>query len=152
MVGNTGHLHIEQLQDGCSKLRVLRMATSQLCLSNVPLSEQALSPGFPLLEELSVATISNDLNASGQPFIDDQALERILKTSHKLCVLDVRGCSRVTDSSLVRVPAWDLTHLYLSGIIHHSIQLFILILILYCVFYKYIDVYFLLRLLCYSGE
>lgn len=115
MVGNTGQLHIERLQEGCPKLRVLRMATSQLCLSNVPLSEQALSPGFPCLEELSVATISNDLNASGQPFIDDQALERILKTSHKLCLLDVRGCSRVTDSSLVRVPAWDLTHLYLSG-------------------------------------
>lgn len=115
MVGNTGHLHIEQLQEGCPKLRVLRMATSQLCLSSVPLNEQALSPGFPLLEELSVATISNDLNASGQPFIDDQALERILKASNKLYVLDVRGCSRVTDSSLVRVPAWDLTHLYLSG-------------------------------------
>lgn len=115
MVGNTGHLHIERLQEGCPKLRALRMITSQLCLSNVPLNEQALSPGFPCLEELCVATISNDLNASGQPFIDDQALERILKTSNKLCVLDVRGCSRVTDSSLVRVPAWDLTHLYLSG-------------------------------------
>ncbi|XP_060877435.1 F-box/LRR-repeat protein 6 [Metopolophium dirhodum] len=115
MVGNTGNLHIERLQEGCPKLRVLRMSTSQLCLSNVPLNEQALSPGFPLLEELSVATISNDLNVSGQPFIDDQALERILKTSHKLYVLDVRGCSKVTDSSLVRIPAWDLTHLYLSG-------------------------------------
>lgn len=117
MVGNTGQLHIERLQAGCPKLRVLRMATSQLCLSSIPLNEQALSPGFPQLEELSVASISNDLNASGQPFIDDQALERILKTSHKLYVLDVRGCIRVTDSSLVRVPAWDLTHLYLSGII-----------------------------------
>lgn len=117
MVGNTGNLHIERLQEGCPKLRVLRMSTSQLCLSNVPLNEQALSPGFPLLEELSVATISNDLNVSGQPFIDDQALERILKTSHKLYVLDVRGCSKVTDSSLVRIPAWDLTHLYLSGML-----------------------------------
>ncbi|XP_050548812.1 F-box/LRR-repeat protein 6 [Daktulosphaira vitifoliae] len=114
MVGNTGHLHIEQLQEGCPKLRVLRMATSQLCLSATSLKEQGLSSGFPLLEELSVATISNDLNASGQPFIDDHALERILKTSHKLCLLDVRGCSRVTEY-LVRVPAWDLTHLYLSG-------------------------------------
>lgn len=114
MVGNTGQLNIEQLQEGCPKLRVLRMATSQLCLSATSLKAQGLSPGFPLLEELSVATISNDLNASGQPFIDDHALERILKTSHKLCLLDVRGCSRVTEY-LVRVPAWDLTHLYLSG-------------------------------------
>jgi F-box/leucine-rich repeat protein 6 len=42
-------------------------------------------------------------------------VERILKSSHKLKLLDVRGCSRVSDSSLVRVPAWDLEHLFLSG-------------------------------------
>ena len=42
-------------------------------------------------------------------------MERILKSSHKLKLLDVRGCSRVSDSSLVRVPAWDLEHLFLSG-------------------------------------
>ncbi|XP_050424255.1 F-box/LRR-repeat protein 6 [Adelges cooleyi] len=115
MVGNTGQLHIERLQEGCFNLRVLRMATSQLCLSTTTtLKEQGMSPGFPLLEELSVATISNDISATGQPFVDDHALERILKTSHKLCLLDVRGCSKVTEY-LVRVPAWDLTHLYLSG-------------------------------------
>lgn len=56
-----------------------------------------------------------DSLATSQPFIDDDAIGRILKTSNKLRLLDVRGCSKITDSSLVRIPAWDLEHLYLSG-------------------------------------
>lgn len=76
-------------------------------------SSQSMSEGFPMLEELSVAGVVE--NMSAQPVIDDDALLRILKTSNKLRLLDVRGCSRVTDSSLVRVPAWDLEHLFLSG-------------------------------------
>lgn len=62
------------------------------------------------MEELSVATGNTDVT-----LIDDNAIERILKNSHKLRLLDVRGCTRISDSSLVRVPAWDLEHLFLSG-------------------------------------
>ena len=75
---------------------------------------QVASPGFPALEELSVAGFTVDGMCS-TPIMDDSAVERILKTSHKLRLLDVRGCSRISDSSLVRVPAWDLEHLFLSG-------------------------------------
>lgn len=57
----------------------------------------------------------NSLSSLTQPYVDDESIERILKTSTKLKLLDARNCSKVTDSSLVRVPAWDLTHLYLSG-------------------------------------
>lgn len=74
---------------------------------------QSLSEGFPELEELSVAGVNGDI--SSRPVIDDDSLLRILKNSNKLRLLDVRGCSRLTDSSLVRVPAWDLEHLFLSG-------------------------------------
>uniref|UniRef100_A0A0A9Y455 F-box/LRR-repeat protein 6 n=1 Tax=Lygus hesperus TaxID=30085 RepID=A0A0A9Y455_LYGHE len=105
--------HVEKLQTGCPKLRVLRITNSELILAPTSLKEQSMSEGFPLLEELSVAGVVE--NMSAQPVIDDDALLRILKTSHKLRLLDVRGCSRVTDSSLVRVPAWDLEHLFLSG-------------------------------------
>uniref|UniRef100_A0A4P6D7N6 Putative scf ubiquitin ligase skp2 component n=1 Tax=Rhodnius prolixus TaxID=13249 RepID=A0A4P6D7N6_RHOPR len=106
----TAQLHVEKLQQGCPNLRVLRITHSELVLSTVSLKEQSLSEGFPHLEELSVAGVESTM-----PVIDDDALLRILKSSHKLRLLDVRGCSRVTDSSLVRVPAWDLEHLFLSG-------------------------------------
>lgn len=111
----TGHIHIEKLQEGCPKLRILRITNSQVTLAPIPLKEQMSSPGFPNLEELSVACMMNSLSSTTQPFIDDECIERILKTSKKLKLLDARNCSKVTDSSLVRVPAWDLTHLYLSG-------------------------------------
>lgn len=68
------------------------------------------SPGFPMLEELSVACPSTDYK-----LVDDEALGRILKASNSLRLLDVRGCIRITDSGLIKVPAWDLQHLFLSG-------------------------------------
>lgn len=119
----TGHLHIEKVQEGCRNLRILRITNSQVSLQPLSLKEQMASPGFPHLEELSVACSVNSLSSLTQPFIDDESIERILKTSTKLKLLDARNCLKVTDSSLVRVPAWDLTHLYLSGsytIIHYS--------------------------------
>uniref|UniRef100_A0A1B6CKE6 F-box domain-containing protein n=1 Tax=Clastoptera arizonana TaxID=38151 RepID=A0A1B6CKE6_9HEMI len=109
----TAYLHIENLQAGCSSLRVLRITNSQLALSPIPLKEQAVSQGFPNLEELSVAGVLDGFTS--QPFIDDEALQRIIKSSHKLRLLDVRGCNKVSDSSLVRIPAWDLEHIFLSG-------------------------------------
>ncbi|KDR11795.1 F-box/LRR-repeat protein 6 [Zootermopsis nevadensis] len=110
----TAPLHVEKLQEGCQKLRVLRITNSQIALSTATLKEQVASPGFPALEELSVAGNAVDGFCS-TPVMDDNSVERILKSSHKLKLLDVRGCSRVSDSSLVRVPAWDLEHLFLSG-------------------------------------
>lgn len=111
----TGNIHIEKLQQGCQKLKVFRITNSHVSLANVPLKEQVTSPGFPHLEELSVACVMNHLSSLTQPYVDDEAIERILKSSTKLKLLDARNCLKVTDSSLVRVPAWDLTHLYLSG-------------------------------------
>lgn len=70
---------------------------------------QMESPGFPDLEELSVAVIGEGR------VINDEFLQRILKTSSKLKLLDIRGCARLTHESLIRCPAWDLRHLFLSG-------------------------------------
>lgn len=68
------------------------------------------SPGFPDLEELSVASL-----AAESRLINDECLQRILKTSTKLQLLDIRGCARLTHDSLIRLPTWDLKHLFISG-------------------------------------
>ncbi|XP_058065963.1 F-box/LRR-repeat protein 6 [Anopheles bellator] len=105
-----GILHIEQLQHGCQKLKVLRITNSHINLSMATLQEQMESPGFPALEELSVASLSDESR-----LFNDEFLQRILKTSTQLKLLDVRGCSRLTHDSLIRLPTWDLKHLFLSG-------------------------------------
>lgn len=68
------------------------------------------SPGFPDLEELSVASLADESR-----LYSDDFLHRILKTSTKLKLLDIRGCVRITHDSLIRLPTWDLKHLFLSG-------------------------------------
>lgn len=105
-----GMLHVEKLQEGCQKLKILRIANSHVQLSQASLQEQMQSPGFPELEELSVASLADESR-----LMSDEALQRILKSSTKLKLLDVRGCARLTHDSLIRIPAWDLKHLFLSG-------------------------------------
>ncbi|CAG7836025.1 unnamed protein product [Allacma fusca] len=103
-------IRVETLQQGCPVLRVLRLTNTEIALSETSLKDQASSPGFPKLEELSLAV--DPKRCQG---MDDSDLERIVKSSIKLRLLDVRGCTKISDSGLVRVPAWDLEHLYLSG-------------------------------------
>jgi F-box/leucine-rich repeat protein 6 len=105
-----GMLNVEKLQEGCQKLKILRIANSHVQLSAATLQEQMASPGFPDLEELSVASLADESR-----LMSDEALQRILKASTKLKLLDVRGCARLTHDSLIRIPAWDLKHLFLSG-------------------------------------
>ena len=105
-----GMLYIEKLQEGCQKLKILRIANSHVQLSQATLQEQMASLGFPELEELSVASLADESR-----LMSDEALQRILKASTKLKLLDVRGCARLTHDSLIRIPAWDLKHLFLSG-------------------------------------
>lgn len=73
-----------------------------------------------MLEELSLAGSQEEETTTARS-IDDDGIDRILKASTKLRLLDIRGCIRLTDSGLVRVPAWDLEHLFLSGKIYYSI-------------------------------
>lgn len=105
-----GILHVEKLQHGCQKLKVLRVTNSHVTLSQASIQEMMDSPGFPELEELSVAALTDESR-----LISDEHLQRILKSSSKLKLLDVRGCTRLTHESLIRLPAWDIKHLFLSG-------------------------------------
>lgn len=52
---DTIHINVEHLQKGCNKVRVLRLTNSDIMLEQTGLKEQVASPGFPDLEELSIA-------------------------------------------------------------------------------------------------
>ncbi|XP_076347621.1 F-box/LRR-repeat protein 6-like isoform X2 [Tachypleus tridentatus] len=109
VLGGSLVLFLEKLQHGCPNLRILRVTNSPLSLSSVSLAKQAQSPGFQELEELSIA-----LDSDYQSGLNDIGLERITKKSHKLKLLDVRGCRNISVSGLIRVPAWNIQYLYLA--------------------------------------
>ncbi|XP_047737196.1 serine-rich adhesin for platelets [Hyalella azteca] len=103
-------IHLEALQEGCPLLKVLKLSLTKARFNSASMAEQAASRGFPHLEQLFVAT--DDRQHVG---INDHELERLLKNSTRLTLLDVRGCALVSDGSLVRVPPWSMEHLYLAG-------------------------------------
>lgn len=104
-------INIEKLQKGCPKLTKLRTTNTMLGLNEVPVREQMASPGFPFLEELTVGVDQRGYFDG----MDDQQIERILKKSNRLKVLDIRGCKGINDSTLVRLPCWDIEYLYVAG-------------------------------------
>lgn len=70
--------------------------------------------GWTQLEELSIAgEAATEL--IGEYRLGDDALSRLVRGATRLRLLDLRGLQRLTDSGLVRVPAWDLQHLFLGG-------------------------------------
>ncbi|KAM3966600.1 F-box and leucine-rich repeat protein 6 [Aphomia sociella] len=107
---------LEALQKGCPKLRVFRAANSQLVLASATTSQQMESDGWSQLEELSIAgSASTERVGVGEYRLGDEALARLVRGATRLRLLDLRGLQRLSDSGLVRVPAWDLQHLFLGG-------------------------------------
>lgn len=104
-------INIEKIQKGCPKLRILRTTNTMLGLNDASVRDQMTSPGFPFLEELTIGVDQRGYFDG----MDDGQIERILKKSDKLKVLDIRGCKSITDSTLVRLPCWDIEYLYVSG-------------------------------------
>ncbi|KAM9258933.1 F-box/LRR-repeat protein 6, partial [Morus bassanus] len=102
-------LPVEGLQAACPNLQVLRL----LNLSWVPRQCRPAAPpappGFPRLEELSLAGAGGCGAGPG-----DAALGRLLRTSGRLRLLDLRGCARVTPRALLGLPCADLEQLYLG--------------------------------------
>ncbi|KAL2080125.1 hypothetical protein ACEWY4_023918 [Coilia grayii] len=95
---------IPALQIGCPKLQVFSMMNVMprpKMIRNTPTS----GPGFPMLEELCIAT-------SSVSFFSDQDLHSLLHGSPRLRVLDLRGCSRVTPTTLFALPCQDLECLF----------------------------------------
>jgi len=104
-------INIEKLQKGCPLLTTFRTTNTMLGLNDVPVREQVMSPGFPMLEELTIGVDQRGYFDG----MDDQQIERILKKSSKLRLLDIRGCKGISDSTLVRLPCWDIEYLYVAG-------------------------------------
>lgn len=97
------HVCFQGLQVACPKLKTLRMLNLILMNKNMRGVEE--SCGFPMLEELSLATTSFS-------FTSDKDLLHILFGSPKLRVLDLRGCSRITPAGLAALPCSDLECLF----------------------------------------
>ncbi len=104
-------INIEKMQRGCQKLRMLNANHTMLSLSDTPIKEQVHSPGFPKLRELHVAVDSRGYFEG----LDDSQIERVLKRSEGLRLLDVRGCQHLSDSCLIKLPTWEVERLVLSG-------------------------------------
>ncbi|XP_072226862.1 F-box/LRR-repeat protein 6 [Leuresthes tenuis] len=95
---------IQALQRACPKLKTFRM------LNVRPLHRSMRSGadaplGFPLLEELCIATTSYS-------YMSDKDLLGVLFGSTKLRVLDLRGCSRITPAGLAALPCLELECLF----------------------------------------
>uniref|UniRef100_A0A8D2IZT5 F-box and leucine rich repeat protein 6 n=2 Tax=Varanus komodoensis TaxID=61221 RepID=A0A8D2IZT5_VARKO len=99
-------LPVEQLQAACPQLQVLRLINIVSFPKPLPASAPSC-PGFPLLEELCLATAYFSL-------VDDRMLQRLLRASSRLRVLDLRGCFRVTPRGLGLLPCPDVEQLYLG--------------------------------------
>lgn len=105
-------IDIEQFQHGCPKLRILRLVNTVIEPARVSVHDRNASPGFPELQELSLGLTCTDIPGSGR----NDVLQRLVKTSKRLKLLDLRGWSQLTCADLQSVPATDLADLYISGI------------------------------------
>ncbi|KAF3834280.1 hypothetical protein F7725_025484 [Dissostichus mawsoni] len=83
---------IHALQMACPKLKTFRMLNVRPLHKTMRNSADS-TLGFPLLEELCIATTSYS-------YMTDKDLWDILFGSTRLRVLDLRGCSRITPSEL----------------------------------------------------
>lgn len=95
---------IQALQVACPKLKTFRMLNVRPLHKTMRIGVDSTS-GFPLLEELCIATTSFS-------YLTDRDLRDILFDSPKLRVLDLRGCSRITASGLAALPCLELECLF----------------------------------------
>ncbi|XP_041810657.1 F-box/LRR-repeat protein 6 isoform X2 [Chelmon rostratus] len=95
---------IKALQMACPKLKTFRMLNVRP-LHKTMRNGADSTLGFPLLEELCIATTSCS-------YMTDKDLWDILFGSTRLRVLDLRGCSRITPSGLATLPCLELECLF----------------------------------------
>nr|XP_040044183.1 F-box/LRR-repeat protein 6 isoform X1 [Gasterosteus aculeatus aculeatus] len=95
---------IRALQIACPKLKTFRMLNVRP-LHKMMRNGADSTAGFPLMEELCIATTSYSS-------MTDKDLMDILFGSTRLRVLDLRGCSRITPSGLSTLPCLELECLF----------------------------------------
>lgn len=106
---------IQGLQTACPKLKTFRMLNVRPLHKTMRAGADSTS-GFPLLEELCIATTSYSN-------MTDRELWHILFGSTKLRVLDLRGCSRITPLGLAALPCQELECLFWGQYFSSSIGL-----------------------------
>ncbi|XP_065484056.1 F-box/LRR-repeat protein 6 [Caloenas nicobarica] len=99
-------LPVETLQEACPSLQVLRLLNLRWAPRAAP-PRGTGPPGFVWLRELSLA-------GAGDPGGGDALLQRLLRHSGRLTLLDLRGCARVTPPALLELPCHALEQLYLG--------------------------------------
>ncbi|XP_059412035.1 F-box/LRR-repeat protein 6 [Carassius carassius] len=95
---------IQALQIGCPKLQTFRLMNVTPVPKKIRNTPNSTS-GFPMLEELCIATSSHS-------FMTDGDLNNVLHGSPHLRVLDLRGGSRITATGLYALPCERLECLY----------------------------------------
>ncbi|KAM3596313.1 uncharacterized protein V6R79_012210 [Siganus canaliculatus] len=108
-------VYIQALQMACPKLKTFRMLNVRPLHKTVRNAADA-TLGFPLLEELCIATTSFS-------YMTDKDLWDILFGSKRLRVLDLRGCSRITPSGLASLPCPELECLFWGQYFSSSVGL-----------------------------
>ena len=98
------------LQKKCPKMRELYLAN----LSIEPKTtnnnnNKEVDPGFPDMRVLSVAKYQT---ASG--WLTDSMMQRVVHTSQKLTLLDIRGNRSITHVGLEAIASHDIEHLFMS--------------------------------------
>ncbi|KAM6903967.1 F-box/LRR-repeat protein 6 isoform 1-T2 [Lycodopsis pacificus] len=106
---------IQALQMACPKLKTFRMLNVRP-LHKTMRNGADSTLGFPLLEELCIATTSFS-------YMTDKDLLDILFGSTRLRVLDLRGCSRITPSGLTTLPCLGLECLFWGQYFSSSVAL-----------------------------
>ncbi|KAI3358129.1 hypothetical protein L3Q82_003130 [Scortum barcoo] len=106
---------IQALQTACPKLKTFRMLNVRPLHKTMRTGADS-TLGFPLLEELCIATTSFS-------YMTDKDLRDILFGSTRLRVLDLRGCSRITPSGLATLPCHELECLFWGQYFSSSIGL-----------------------------
>ncbi|XP_061679569.1 F-box/LRR-repeat protein 6 isoform X2 [Syngnathoides biaculeatus] len=95
---------VQALQMACPKLKTFRLLNVRPVHKTVR-SAAEFPAGFPLLEELCIATASYS-------YVTDRYLRDILFGSPGLRVLDLRGCSHITSAGLAALPCLELECLF----------------------------------------
>ena len=99
------------LQRSCNKLEELYLANLALEIkalnNNNNNSDKIPNPGFPHMKILSVA------KSHAVSWFTDSLIQTILKTSHGLRTLDIRGNRSITDEGL-EIPSTNVQRLFIS--------------------------------------
>ncbi|PIK50693.1 hypothetical protein BSL78_12426 [Apostichopus japonicus] len=103
---------VESFQSACPNLEVLSLAGCDVVGSKVEQDLKESSCGFPRLEQLSFPVQSQVQRSSS---LQQDLVQRILKTSVNLQLLDIRGRTSFTPEFAQNLPCTGVEYLYIGN-------------------------------------